>query len=150
MNFADELRKGKGLEPQKWSPTSQDRRDVEIILDMLKGAALSRNKTGKSSVKGYLAYAGYDWDRWRLESTEGNLLVEDLGANGFGVKRKGNDDYLKFLQTEISTGLKKLGFHNIYVQPEIVQLYRKEPGYFRDWKIVKYCRDETLKIEFFW
>ena len=145
MTFADELRNGRVLETPKWKPTLEDRRDIKIILDALKREALESNKMGKSSVKKYLAYTGYDKDYWHLQSLEGNILESD-----FSSLKSYKEDYLIFLQSEISNGLKELGFTKITVQQETIQLYRQEPGFFRDWKIVKGRCAKTMVIEFFW
>ncbi len=116
---------------------------------MLKATALENNKSGKHYVDGYLTYAGYDWDKWRLISIQGKLMVEDLGANGFGVKR--SDQQYVYLQSEIKKGLKQMGFADITIQSEIIQLYRKEVAFFfKDWKAVKFGSDETLRIRFRW
>ena len=145
MKFADELRNGKGLETQKWAPTQQDSRDIKNILEVLKDEAIKRNRTGNSSVKVYLGYYGYDKNYWHLRSAEAKILEHEFS----GIK-SGNEEYTVFLQSEISKGLRNLGFTKISVQPEMVQLYRKEPGFFRDWKIVKGRCAKTMKIEFFW
>ncbi len=150
MTFADELRNGKNIEQYEWTPSLEDKRLVKVFLEQLKNTTLALNTKGEHSFKGYLAYCGYDNDYLRTISTNGKIMLEDLGANGLGVTRN-NEHYFKFLQTEIKAGLKALGFDDISVKPVQVQLYKREVAYFfREWKIVKAGLEETLKIEFSW
>ena len=81
MTFADELRSSKGPQLTKEEIAGRQYRlnfHIKAVLEELKRLARSQNNAGKHSVSGYLAYAGYDKDYWRLLPTMRNTLREFL------------------------------------------------------------------------
>ena len=117
MTFADELRSSKGPQLTKEEIAGRQYRlnfHVKAVLEELKRLARSQNNAGKHSVSGYLAYAGYDKDYWRLLPIKDKLLPrDDIGAGSFGVKNVCYSDCINDLRSEIEKGLKQLGFQSI-------------------------------------
>ena len=109
MTFADELRSSKGPQLAKEEIAGRQYRlnfHVKAVLEELKRLARSQNNAGKYSVSGYLAYAGYDKDYWRLLPIKDKLLPRD----DIGVKDVCYSNCINDLRSEIEKGLKQLGF----------------------------------------
>lgn len=132
MTFADELRSNKGPQLVKEEISSRQYRlnlHVKAVLEELKRFALSQNNAGKHSVSGYLAYAGYDKDYWRLLPIKDKILPrDDIGAGSFGVKNVCYSDCINDLRSEIEKGLKQLGF-KASVKKIDVQFYKETDGF---------------------
>ena len=96
MTFADELRSNKGPQLAKEEISSRQYRlnlHVKAVLEELKRFALSQNNAGKHSVSGYLAYAGYDKDDWRLLPTMRNTLREFLTLSRQSPRSRASTDF---------------------------------------------------------
>ena len=96
MTFADELRSSKG--PQLAKEEIAGRQywlnfHVKAVLEELKRLARSQNNAGKYSVSGYLAYAGYDKDYWRLLPTMRNTLREFLKLSRQSPRSRASTDF---------------------------------------------------------
>lgn len=153
MTFADELRSNKGPQLVKEEISSRQYRlnlHVKAVLEELKRFALSQNNAGKHSVSGYLAYAGYDKDYWRLLPIKDKLLPrDDIGAGSFGVKNVCYSDCINDLRSEIEKGLKQLGF-KASVKKIDVQFYKETDGFLGRKRLEKDGTDTTLRIDFSW
>ena len=153
MTFADELRSNKGPQLVKEEISSRQYRlnlHVKAVLEELKRFALSQNNAGKHSVSGYLAYAGYDKDYWRLLPIKDKILPrDDLGAGSFGVKNVCYSDCINDLRSEIEKGLKQLGF-KASVKKIDVQFYKETDGFLGRKRLEKDGTDTTLRIDFSW
>lgn len=153
MTFADELRSNKGPQLVKEEISSRQYRlnlHVKAVLEELKRFALSQNNAGKHSVSGYLAYAGYDKDYWRLLPIKDKLLPrDDIGAGSFGVKDVCYSNCINDLRSEIEKGLKQLGF-KASVKKIDVQFYKETDGFLCRKKLEKDGTDTTLRIDFSW
>lgn len=153
MTFADELRSNKGPQLVKEEISSRQYRlnlHVKAVLEELKRFALSQNNVGKHSVSGYLAYAGYDKDYWRLLPIKDKLLPrDDIGAGSFGVKNVCYSDCINDLRSEIEKGLKQLGF-KASVKKVDVPFYKGTEGFLCRKKLEKDGTDTTLRIDFSW
>lgn len=153
MTFADELRSNKGPQLAKEEITSRQYRlnlHVKAVLEELKRFALSQNNAGKHSISGYLAYAGYDKDYWRLLPIEDKIRPRDyIGAGGFGVKNVCYSDCINDLRIEVEKGLKQLGF-KASVKKIDVQLYKETDGFLGRKRLEKDGTDTTLRIDFSW
>ena len=148
MTFADELRSSKG--PQLTKEEIAGRQywlnfHVKAVLEELKRLARSQNNAGKYSVSGYLAYAGYDKDYWRLKL----LPRDDIGAGSFGVKDVCYSNCINDLRSEIEKGLKQLGF-KASVKKVDVPFYKETEGFLCRKKLEKDGTDTTLRIDFSW
>lgn len=153
MTFADELRSNKGPQLVKEEISSRQYRlnlHVKAVLEELKRFALSQNNAGKHSVSGYLAYAGYDKDYWRLLPIKDKILPrDDIGAGSFGVKNVCYSDCINDLRSEIEKGLKQLGF-KVSVKKIDVQFYKETDGFLGRKRLEKDGTDTTLRIDFSW
>lgn len=153
MTFADELRSNKGPQLAKEEITSRQYRlnlHVKAVLEELKRFALSQNNAGKHSISGYLAYAGYDKDYWRLLPIKDKILPrDDIGAGSFGVKNVCYSDCINDLRSEIEKGLKQLGF-KASVKKVDVPFYKETEGFLCRKKLEKDGTDTTLRIDFSW
>ena len=153
MTFADELRSNKGPQLAKEEISSRQYRlnlHVKAILEELKRFALSQNNAGKHSVSGYLAYAGYDKDYWRLLPIKDKILPrDDIGAGSFGVKNVCYSDCINDLRSEIEKGLKQLDF-KASVKKVDVPFYKETEGFLCRKKLEKDGTDTTLRIDFSW
>ena len=153
MTFADELRSNKGPQLVKEEISSRQYRlnlPVKAVLEELKRFALSQNNAGKHSVSGYLAYAGYDKDYWRLLPIKDKILPrDDIGAGSFGVKNVCYSDCINDLRSEIEKGLKQLGF-KASVKKIDVQFYKETDGFLGRKRLEKDGTDTTLRIDFSW
>ena len=153
MTFADELRSNKGPQLVKEEISSRQYRlnlHVKAVLEELKRFALSQNNAGKHSVSGYLAYAGYDKDYWRLLPIKDKILPrDDIGAGSFGVKNVCYSDCINDLRSEIEKGLKQLGF-KASVKKVDVPFYKETEGFLCRKKLEKDGTDTTLRIDFSW
>ena len=153
MTFADELRSSKGPQLTKEEIAGRQYRlnlHVKGILDELKRLARSQNNAGKHSVSGYLAYAGYDKDYWRLLPIKDKILPrDDIGAGSFGVKNVCYSDCINDLRSEIEKGLKQLGF-KASVKKLDVPFYKETEGFLCRKKLEKDGTDTTLRIDFSW
>lgn len=153
MTFADELRSNKGPQLAKEEISSRQHRlnlHVKAVLEELKRFALSQNNAGKHSVSGYLAYAGYDKDYWRLLPIKDKILPrDDIGAGSFGVKNVCYSDCINDLRSEIEKGLKQLGF-KASVKKIDVQFYKETDGFLGRKRLEKDGTDTTLRIDFSW
>ena len=153
MTFADQLRSNKGPQLVKEEISSRQYRlnlHVKAVLEELKRFALSQNNAGKHSVSGYLAYAGYDKDYWRLLPIKDKILPrDDLGAGSFGVKNVCYSDCINDLRSEIEKGLKQLGF-KASVKKIDVQFYKETDGFLGRKRLEKDGTDTTLRIDFSW
>ena len=153
MTFADELRNNKGPQLVKEEISSRQYRlnlHVKAVLEELKRFALSQNNAGKHSVSGYLAYAGYDKDYWRLLPIKDKILPrDDIGAGSFGVKNVCYSDCINDLRSEIEKGLKQLGF-KASVKKIDVQFYKETDGFLGRKRLEKDGTDTTLRIDFSW
>lgn len=153
MTFADELRSNKGPQLAKEEISSRQHRlnlHVKAVLEELKRLARSQNNAGKHSVSGYLAYAGYDKDYWRLLPIKDKILPrDDIGAGSFGVKNVCYSDCINDLRSEIEKGLKQLGF-NASVKKIDVQFYKETDGFLGRKRLEKDGTDTTLRIDFSW
>ena len=153
MTFADELRSNKGPQLVKEEISSRQYRlnlHVKAVLEELKRFALSQNNAGKHSVSGYLAYAGYDKDSWRLLPIKDKILPrDDIGAGSFGVKNVCYSDCINDLRSEIEKGLKQLGF-KASVKKIDVQFYKETDGFLGRKRLEKDGTDTTLRIDFSW
>ena len=153
MTFADQLRSNKGPQLVKEEISSRQYRlnlHVKAVLEELKRFALSQNNAGKHSVSGYLAYAGYDKDYWRLLPIKDKILPrDDIGAGSFGVKNVCYSDCINDLRSEIEKGLKQLGF-KASVKKVDVPFYKGTEGFLCRKKLEKDGTDTTLRIDFSW
>jgi len=153
MTFADQLRSNKGPQLVKEEISSRQYRlniHVKAVLEELKRFALSQNNAGKHSVSGYLAYAGYDKDYWRLLPIKDKILPrDDIGAGSFGVKNVCYSDCINDLRSEIEKGLKQLGF-KASVKKIDVQFYKETDGFLGRKRLEKDGTDTTLRIDFSW
>ena len=152
MTFADELRSNKGPQLVKEEISSrQYRLNLHVkAVEELKRFALSQNNAGKHSVSGYLAYAGYDKDYWRLLPIKDKILPrDDIGAGSFGVKNVCYSDCINDLRSEIEKGLKQLGF-KASVKKIDVQFYKETDGFLGRKRLEKDGTDTTLRIDFSW
>lgn len=153
MTFADELRSSKGPQLAKEEISNRQYRlnlHVKAVLKELKRFALSQNNAGKHSVSGYLAYAGYDKDYWRLLPIKDKLLPrDDIGAGSFGVKDVCYSNCINDLRSEIEKGLKQLGF-KASVKKVDVPFYKETEGFLCRKKLEKDGTDTTLRIDFSW
>lgn len=153
MTFADQLRSNKGPQLVKEEISSRQYRlnlHVKAVLEELKRFALSQNNAGKHSVSGYLAYAGYDKDYWRLLPIKDKILPrDDIGAGSFGVKNVCYSDCINDLRSEIEKGLKQLGF-KASVKKKDVQFYKETDGFLGRKRLEKDGTDTTLRIDFSW
>ena len=153
MTFADQLRSNKGPQLVKEEISSRQYRlnlHVKAVLEELKRFALSQNNAGKHSVSGYLAYAGYDKDYWRLLPIKDKILPrDDIGAGSFGVKNVCYSDCINDLRSEIEKGLKQLGF-KASVKKIYVQFYKETDGFLGRKRLEKDGTDTTLRIDFSW
>ena len=153
MTFADQLRSNKGPQLVKEEISSRQYRlnlHVKAVLEELKRFALSQNNAGKHSVSGYLAYAGYDKDYWRLLPIKDKLLPrDDIGAGSFGVKDVCYSNCINDLRSEIEKGLKQLGF-KASVKKIDVQFYKETDGFLGRKRLEKDGTDTTLRIDFSW
>lgn len=153
MTFADELRSNKGPQLVKEEISSRQYRlnlHVKAVLEELKRFALSQNNAGKHSVSGYLAYAGYDKDYWRLLPIKDKILPrDDIGTGSFGVKNVCYSDCINDLRSEIEKGLKQLGF-KASVKKIDVQFYKETDGFLGRKRLEKDGTDTTLRIDFSW
>lgn len=153
MTFADELRSNKGPQLAKEEISSRQHRlnlHVKAVLEELKRLARSQNNAGKHSVSGYLAYAGYDKDYWRLLPIKDKILPrDDIGAGSFGVKNVCYSDCINDLRSEIEKGLKQLGF-KASVKKIDVQFYKETDGFLGRKRLEKDGTDTTLRIDFSW
>ena len=153
MTFADELRSNKGPQLVKEEISSRQYRlnlHVKAVLEELKRFALSQNNAGKHSVSGYLAYAGYDKDYWRLLPIKDKILPrDDIVAGSFGVKNVCYSDCINDLRSEIEKGLKQLGF-KASVKKIDVQFYKETDGFLGRKRLEKDGTDTTLRIDFSW
>ena len=153
MTFADELRSNKGPQLVKEEISSRQYRlnlHVKAVLEELKRFALSQNNAGKHSVSGYLAYAVYDKDYWRLLPIKDKILPrDDIGAGSFGVKNVCYSDCINDLRSEIEKGLKQLGF-KASVKKIDVQFYKETDGFLGRKRLEKDGTDTTLRIDFSW
>lgn len=153
MTFADELRSNKGPQLAKEEISSRQYRlslHVKAVLEELKRFALSQNNAGKHSVSGYLAYAGYDKNSWRLLPIKDKLLPrDDIGAGSFGVKDVYYSNCINDLRSEIEKGLKQLGF-KASVKKIDVQFYKETDGFLGRKRLEKDGTDTTLRIDFSW
>ena len=153
MTFADQLRSNKGPQLVKEEISSRQYRlnlHVKAVLEELKRFALSQNTAGKHSVSGYLAYAGYDKDYWRLLPIKDKILPrDDIGAGSFGVKNVCYSDCINDLRSEIEKGLKQLGF-KASVKKIDVQFYKETDGFLGRKRLEKDGTDTTLRIDFSW
>lgn len=153
MTFADELRSNKGPQLVKEEISSRQYRlnlHVKAVLEELKRFALSQNNAGKHSVSGYLAYAGYDKDYWRLLPIKDKILPrDDIGAGSFGVKNVCYSDCINDLRSEIEKVLKQLGF-KASVKKIDVQFYKETDGFLGRKRLEKDGTDTTLRIDFSW
>ena len=153
MTFADQLRSNKGPQLVKEEISSRQYRlnlHVKAVLEELKRFALSQNNAGKHSVSGYLAYAGYDKDYWRLLPIKDKLLPrDDIGAGSFGVKDVCYSNCINDLRSEIEKGLKQLGF-KASVKKVDVPFYKETEGFLCRKKLEKDGTDTTLRIDFSW
>ena len=153
MTFADELRSNKG--PQLTKEEIADRQyrlnfHVKAVLEELKRLARSQNNAGKHSVSGYLAYAGYDKNSWRLLPIKDKILPrDDIGAGSFGVKNVCYSDCINDLRIEVEKGLKQLGF-KASVKKIDVQFYKETDGFLGRKRLEKDGTDTTLRIDFSW
>ena len=151
MTFADELRSSKG--PQLTKEEIAGRQywlnfHVKAVLEELKRLARSQNNAGKYSVSGYLAYAGYDKDYWRLLPIKDKLIPrDDIGAGSFGVKDVCYSNCINDLRIE--KGLKQLGF-KASVKKIDVPFYKETEGFLCRKKLEKDGTDTTLRIDFSW
>lgn len=153
MTFADELRSSKGPQLAKEEISSRQHRlnlHVKAVLEELKRLARSQNNAGKYSVSGYLAYAGYDKNYWRLLPIKDKLLPrDDIGAGSFGVKDVCYSNCINDLRSEIEKGLKQLGF-KASVKKVDVPFYKETEGFLCRKKLEKDGTDTTLRIDFSW
>ena len=153
MTFADEVRSNKGPQLVKEEISSRQYRlnlHVKAVLEELKRFALSQNNAGKHSVSGYLSYAGYDKDYWRLLPIKDKILPrDDIGAGSFGVKNVCYSDCINDLRSEIEKGLKQLGF-KASVKKIDVQFYKETDGFLGRKRLEKDGTDTTLRIDFSW
>ena len=153
MTFADELRSNKGPQLAKEEISSRQHRlnlHVKAVLEELKRLARSQNNAGKYSVSGYLAYAGYDKDYWRLLPIKDKLLPrDDIGSGSFGVKDVCYSNCINDLRSEIEKGLKQLGF-KASVKKVDVPFYKETEGFLCRKKLEKDGTDTTLRIDFSW
>ena len=153
MTFADELRSSKG--PQLTKEEIAGRQywlnfHVKAVLEELKRLARSQNNAGKYSVLGYLAYAGYDKNSWRLLPIKDKILPrDDIGAGSFGVKNVCYSDCINDLRIEVEKGLKQLGF-KASVKKIDVQFYKETDGFLGRKRLEKDGTDTTLRIDFSW
>lgn len=151
MTFADELRSNKGPQLAKEEISSRQYRlnlHVKAILEELKRFALSQNNAGKHSVSGYLAYAGYDKNSWRLLPIKDKILPrDDIGAGSFGVKNVCYSDCINDLRIEVEKGLKQLGF-KASVKKIDVQFYKETDGFLGRKRLEIDGTDTTLRIDF--
>ena len=153
MTFADELRSSKGPQLAKEEISSRQYRlnlHVKAVLEELKRSALSQNNAGKHSVSGYLAYAGYDKNSWRLLPIKDKILPrDDIGAGSFGVKNVCYSDCINDFRIEVEKGLKQLGF-KASVKKIDVQFYKETDGFLGRKRLEKDGTDTTLRIDFSW
>lgn len=153
MTFADELRCCRGPQLTKEEIAGRQYRlnfHVKAVLEELKRLARSQNNAGKHSVSGYLAYAGYDKDYWRLLPIKDKLLPrDDIGAGSFGVKNVCYSDCINDLRIEVEKGLKQLGF-KASVKKIDVQFYKETDGFLGRKRLEKDGTDTTLRIDFSW
>ena len=153
MTFADELRSNKGPQLAKEEISNRQYRlnlHVKAVLEELKRFALSQNNAGKHSVSGYLAYAGYDKNSWRLLPIKDKILPrDDIGAGSFGVKNVCYSDCINDLRIEVEKGLKQLGF-KASVKKIDVQFYKETDGFLGRKRLEKDGTDTTLRIDFSW
>ena len=153
MTFADELRSSKGPQLAKEEISSRQYRlnlHVKAVLEELKRLARSQNNAGKHSVSGYLAYAGYDKNSWRLLPIKDKILPrDDIGAGSFGVKNVCYSDCINDLRNEVEKGLKQLGF-KASVKKIDVQFYKETDGFLGRKRLEKDGTDTTLRIDFSW
>lgn len=153
MTFADELRSSKGPQLAKEEISSRQYRlnlHVKAVLEELKRFALSQNNAGKHSISGYLAYAGYDKNSWRLLPIKDKILPrDDIGAGSFGVKNVCYSDCINDLRIEVEKGLKQLGF-KASVKKIDVQFYKETDGFLGRKRLEKDGTDTTLRIDFSW
>ena len=153
MTFADELRSSKGPQLTKEEIAGRQYRrnfHIKAVLEELKRLARSQNNAGKYSVSGYLAYAGYDKDYWRLLPIKDKILPrDDIGAGSFGVKNVCYSDCINDLRSEIEKGLKQLGF-KASVKKIDVQFYKETDGFLGRKRLEKDGTDTTLRIDFSW
>ena len=153
MTFADELRSSKG--PQLTKEELAGRQywlnfHVKAVLEELKRLARSQNNAGKHSVSGYLAYAGYDKDYWRLLPIKDKILPrDDIGAGSFGVKYVCYSECINDLRSEIEKRLKQLGV-KASVKKIDVQFYKETDGFLGRKRLEKDGTDTTLRIDFSW
>lgn len=153
MTFADELRSSKG--PQLTKEEIAGRQywlnfHVKAVLEELKRFALSQNNAGKHSISGYLAYAGYDKNSWRLLPIKDKILPrDDIGAGSFGVKNVCYSDCINDLRIEVEKELKQLGF-KASVKKIDVQFYKETDGFLGRKRLEKDGTDTTLRIDFSW
>lgn len=153
MTFADELRSNKGPQLAKEEISSRQHRlnlHVKAVLEELKRFALSQNNAGKHSISGYLAYAGYDKNSWRLLPIKDKILPrDDIGAGSFGVKNVCYSNCINDLRSEVERGLKQLGF-KASVKKVDVPFYKETEGFLCRKKLEKDGTDTTLRIDFSW
>lgn len=151
MTFADELRNSKGTQLTKEEIAVRQYRlhlHVKAVLEELKRLARSQNNVGKYSVSGYLAYAGYDKNSWRLLPIKDKILPrDDIGVGSFGVKNVCYSDCINDLRSEVEEGLKRLGF-KASVKKVDVQFYKETEGFLGRKKFEKDGTDTTLRIYF--
>ena len=153
MTFADELRSSKG--PQLTKEEIAGRQywlnfHVKAVLEELKRLARSQNNAGKHSISGYLAYAGYDKNSWRLLPIKDKILPrDDIGADSCGVKNVCYSDCINDLRIEVEKGLKQLGF-KASVKKIDVQFYKETDGFLGRKRLEKDGTDTTLRIYFSW
>ena len=116
----------------------------------MKRLARSQNNAGKYSVSGYLAYAGYDKNSWRLLPIKDKILPrDDIGAGSFGVKNVCYSDCINDLRIEVEKGLKQLGF-KASVKKIDVQFYKETDGFLGRKRLEKDGSDTPLRIDFSW
>ena len=153
MTFADELRSSKSPQLTKEEIAGRQYRlnfDVKAVLEELKRLARSKNNAGKHSVSGYLAYAGYDKNYWRLLPIKDKILPQgDMEVGGFGVKDVCYSNCINDLRGEIEKELKQLGF-KASVKKVTVQFYKETEGFLCRKKLEKDGADTTLRIDFSW
>ena len=153
MTFADELRCCGGPQLTKEEIAGRQYRlnlHVKAVLEELKCLARSQNNAGKHSISGYLAYAGYDKDAWRLLPIKDKILPRnDIGAVSFGVKNVCYSDCINDLRSEVEKGLKQLGF-KASVKKVDVQFYKETEGFLGRKRLEKDGYDTTLRIDFSW
>lgn len=153
MTFADELRSSKGPQLTKEEIAGRQYRlnfHIKAVLEELKRLARSQNNAGKHSVSGYLAYAGYDKNSWRLLPIKDKILPrDDIGAGSFGAKNVCYSDCINDLRIEVEKGLKQLSF-KASVKKIDVQFYKETDGFLGRKRLEKDGTDTTLRIDFSW